>query len=522
MTDFVILRHTKLKSYGEIGGSLDHTYRLIDTPNADSSRLNLNEHDFNKKTDVVQSIKNRIDQRIRERENNVLCVEYLVTASPDWSGWGDKDKETEFFNIQKERLIEKWGENNVISTHIHRDETTPHLIAYIVPFDEEKQVLNCKKWLGNRTLLQEEQTDAARRVEHLGLSRGIKNSKAEHRTIKQHYEIVNQINEVNEFTPSLDNLPTIRTFESRESYAKRVIDAVLPDYKKAKIEAIQNVAAKSEVAALREIAEKAEVYLNALDDVPEQYVDLFNNKIKETASLIKSKNENIIQKEVEKYNNKIELINTHKNNFECFYDYCNSELKAKIDNEKLLKKEYEKTENWLKKNNLTEKEFNKGWKDDGSKIYIDKPDFYMSEYQYNQSNMQYSYTYKKNIHDKSKELEINETVSILKQNPENQIGKRFQNKLDDYYENFEPVINDVERNLERLKELETAKQTNDAARIAQEAINEQIAKDALEMYKQQKKAENEPYRASRSASRSEVNKDQDNSLDNDNSYRPFN
>ena len=166
-----------------------------------------------------------------------------------------------------------------------------------------------------------------------------------------------------------------------------------------------------------------------------------------------------------------------------------------------------------KKNNLTEKEFNKGWKDDGSKIYIDKPDFYMSEYQYNQSNMQYSYTYKKNIHDKSKELEINETVSILKQNPENQIGKRFQNKLDDYYENFEPVINDVER----LKELETAKQTNDAARSAQKAVNEQIAKNALEVYMQQKKAENELYRASRS----DVNKDQDNSLDIDNTFRPF-
>ena len=35
------------------------------------------------------------------------------------------------------------------------------------------------------------------------------------------------------------------------------------------------------------------------------------------------------------------------------------------------------------------------------------------------------------------------------------------------------------------------------------------------MYMQQKKAENEPYRASRS----DVNKDQDNSLDNDNTYR---
>ena len=136
MTDYVILRHTKLKSYGEIGGSLDHTYRLIDTPNSDSSRLNLNEHDFNKKNDVVQSIKNRINQRVKERPGNVLCVEYLVTASPDWSGWRDKDKETEFFNLQKERLIEKWGTENVISTHIHRDETTPHMIVYIVPFDE--------------------------------------------------------------------------------------------------------------------------------------------------------------------------------------------------------------------------------------------------------------------------------------------------------------------------------------------------------------------------------------------------
>ena len=509
MTDFVILRHTKLKSYGEIGGSLDHTYRLIDTPNADSSRLNLNEHDFNKKTDVVQSIKNRVDQRIKERPDNVLCVEYLVTASQTWDGWGT-DKETEFFNLQKERLIEKWGAENVISTHIHRDETTPHLIAYIVPFDEEKQVLNCKKWLGNRTLLQEEQTDAARRVEHLGLSRGIKNSKAEHRTIKQHYEIVNQVNEVNEFSPSIDNLPSPGLLESKKDYAKRVIDEVLPDYKNAKIEALQALHTEKEVKALRQIAEKAEVYLKALDDVPELHVDLFNNKIKETASLIKNKHEKDIQ-------NKIELINTHKNNFECFYDYCNSELKAKIDNEKLLKKEYEKTENWLKKNNLTEKEFNKGWKDDGSKIYIDKPDFYMSEYEYNSLMMEYYNNYKNNIYKSSKELDISETVSILKQNQENQIDKTFQNKLDDYYESFEPVINDVERNLERLKELETAKQTNDAARSAQKAVNEQIAKDALEVYMQQKKAENELYRASRS----DVNKDQDNSLDIDNTFRPF-
>ena len=290
-----------------------------------------------------------------------------------------------------------------------------------------------------------------------------------------------------------------------------MIEQVLPDYKNAKIEALQALHTEKEVKALRQIAEKAEPYLKALDDVPELYVDLFNNKIKERASLIKNKHEKDIQ-------NKIELINTHKNNFECFYDYCNSELKAKIDNEKLLKKEYEKTENWLKKNNLTEKEFNKGWKDDGSKIYIDKPDFYMSEYEYNSLMMEYYNNYKNNIYKSSKELDISETVSILKQNQENQIDKTFQNKLDDYYESFEPVIKQVDVDLERLKAAKAAEVEKDKARSAQKAINEQIAKDALEMYMQQKKAENEPYRASRS----EVNKDQDNSLDNDNTYRPFN
>lgn len=515
MTGYVILRHKKLKSYGEIGGSLDHTYRLIDTPNADSSRLNLNEHDFNKKTDVVKSIKNRIDQRVKERPDNVLCVEYLVTASPDWSGWGT-DKETEFFEIQKKRLVDKWGAENVISTHIHRDETTPHMIVYIVPFDEEKKVLNCKKWLGERKLLQEEQTDAADTVKHLGLSRGIKNSKAEHRTIKQHYEIVNQINEVNEFSPSIDNLPEPSMSDrlNPKKYAERVIEQVLPDYKNAKIESIQNIATKSEVTALRKIAEKAEVYLKALDDVPELYVDLFNNKIKETASLIKNKNEKDIQKEVEEYNKKIELINEHKDNFEHFYDYCNSELKAKIDNEKLLKKEYKKTENWLKKNNLTDREIEKGWKNDGSQIYIDKPDYYISEYQYDQLNMQYAYEYKKNIHNKSKELEIDEKVSILKTNPENQIGKRFENKLNDYSANFEPAINQVENYLKAVKEAQEAQVKIDASRSAQKAENEKIAQEGKEAFQKLKTAENWLYREHRS----EVSQDQGKSLDNDDTY----
>ena len=80
----------------------------------------------------------------------------------------------------------------------------------------------------------------------------------------------------------------------------------------------------------------------------------------------------------------------------------------------------------------------------------------MSEYEYNSLMMEYYNNYKNNIYKSSKELDISETVSILKQNQENQIDKTFQNKLDDYYESFEHVIKQVDVDLERLKAAKAA------------------------------------------------------------------
>ena len=514
MTDFVILRHTKLKSYGEIGGSLDHTYRLIDTPNSDSSRLNLNEHDFNKKTDVVQSIKNRIDQRIRERENNVLCVEYLVTASPDWSGWGDKDKETEFFNIQKERLIEKWGENNVISTHIHRDETTPHLIAYIVPFDEEKQVLNCKKWLGNRTLLQEEQTDAARRVEHLGLSRGIKNSKAEHRTIKQHYEIVNQINEVNEFSPSIDNLPSPGLLESKKDYAKRVIDEVLPDYKKSKIEALQALHTEKEVKALRQIAEKAEPYLNAIDIIPEHRIKDLNKVINEATNKINNyerEKENRLTQEI---NNK---INEHNNISNLIFDfnlYYESELKNKIQLERPLSEDRLKTEKWLKKNDLTEKNISSGWDKNGSKLYIDTPDYYINSWEYNKKISIINNNFKEKINKKYEDDNISFAISYLKENEEYN-NKKINNILNKIDSDVMPVVAEHQLEQQRSRQKKEDDDMLYAHRIAQDSIREREIKEGSEAYQKLKREENRAYRENESTIKHQSDKKLSRDDDND-------
>ena len=71
-----------------------------------------------------------------------MCIEHLITASPERDGWGTE--KTAFFEQSKKWLENKYGKNNVVSTTIHRDETTLTFVAYVVPVDEETGRLNAK------------------------------------------------------------------------------------------------------------------------------------------------------------------------------------------------------------------------------------------------------------------------------------------------------------------------------------------------------------------------------------------
>ena len=221
---FAIYRTAKLKSFGEIGGSLSHTYRTRPTPNADENKQHLNKHIFETYNQCFDALKNAIPEK--RRSNAVLCIEHLITASPTWSGWGTK-KEEEFFKKSLEFLNKKYGKENVIACSIHRDETTPHLIVYIVPIDE-KGGLNAKKWLGGRSKLSQTQTEFANEVKHFGLERGLENSKARHKTIKQFYA------EIEKPTPKLkekkyeiqpinyDLMPKMGFLETTSSFNKKL------------------------------------------------------------------------------------------------------------------------------------------------------------------------------------------------------------------------------------------------------------------------------------------------------------
>ena len=89
-------------------------------------------------------------------------------------------------------LKERHGAENLIYAGIHRDETTPHLYAYVVPLDPQGK-LNCRHFLGGAKALSQMQTDFAERVgQRHGLQRGIEGSKARHTTVRQYYAALQQ------------------------------------------------------------------------------------------------------------------------------------------------------------------------------------------------------------------------------------------------------------------------------------------------------------------------------------------
>ena len=225
---YAILRTTKIKTGGNIAASLSHNYRDRETHNADETKAHLNSHDHDSKDAAFEAIQNRLPVKIRK--NGVHCIEYMITASPDFFEDNNHLTHDKYFESAKEWLIERHGVENVITTSIHRDETSPHLIAYVVPyvFNDKKHMenLNCKYFLGGRNTLSDMQTNFHKHVAHFGLERGVIRSVAQHQTIKEFYsKIQNPTKQLKEIASSLI-IPTPTFLESKEKYGERVANDI--------------------------------------------------------------------------------------------------------------------------------------------------------------------------------------------------------------------------------------------------------------------------------------------------------
>ncbi len=193
MSRYAILRTQKLKATGAVWRSLKHAFREQPTPNADPAKAAQNAHlGATSAAEAMQQVRARLPEK--RRKDAVLAIEYLITASPEAMQAMDARGRDAYFNDALKWLRERHGGANVVYAGIHRDESTPHMYAYVVPLDEATGRLNARKWLGGHaSVLSEMQTDFAEKVgARHGLERGIKGSRAKHERVKRHYGLVNQ------------------------------------------------------------------------------------------------------------------------------------------------------------------------------------------------------------------------------------------------------------------------------------------------------------------------------------------
>ena len=187
---YAIMRAKKLANMGSVAASMQHCYRERETHNADQERTPENQHLVAKSTDeAMGKLRDLLPEK--RRKDAVLAVEYVMTASPEWFATATPEQEKAFFQRSVQWLADKYGADRIITASIHRDETTPHLSAFVVPLTQDKR-LSAKEFIGSRDKMRADQSAYAACVANLGLERGIEGSKATHQTIQQHYAKVNQ------------------------------------------------------------------------------------------------------------------------------------------------------------------------------------------------------------------------------------------------------------------------------------------------------------------------------------------
>lgn len=231
---FAILRTAKLKSFGNIGGSLSHTYRTRETTNADPDRADTNEHSHSSPAEVMQALRDRLPDKYRK--DAVIGLEYFVGASPQWFDGKTREQQDTYFHESIEWLQQRHGKENVVGWSIHRDETSPHLVAYVVPMSD-RGTLNAKQWTGGAAALSKMQTDFAKNVgARNDLERGIEGSKAHHQTIKGFYAQIGQAGQQIIVSPAMTEPKVLKKnlfsteYESPETVAQRVTGAVQKAY----------------------------------------------------------------------------------------------------------------------------------------------------------------------------------------------------------------------------------------------------------------------------------------------------
>lgn len=206
---YAILRMQKIKSVG-VKGMQFHNQRERESqtnPDIDyeKSKLNYdlhNEHsiNFNKKVDEIIKENVKTDKKIRK--DAVRLCDIVVTSDPKFFNKLTDIEIRKFFKESYEFLCNRYGNENIVYSTVHLDETTPHMHFGLVPVTKDNKL--SAKEIFNRQELRDLQSDYHKFINEKGFDlergipsdkKGLKTQEFKKQTLKQ--EIENKIKEKN-------------------------------------------------------------------------------------------------------------------------------------------------------------------------------------------------------------------------------------------------------------------------------------------------------------------------------------
>ena len=186
---YAIIHIKKHKTVQRLGAVSAHNERTRQTRNADPARREENERLLGS-GDLAADVQARLDAAgiTKVRANGVRAVEHYMTASPEWFHQATPIDVRVWVDANVAWAKERYGDN-LVSMHLHMDETSPNIHAVMVPITPDGR-LSATDYFGKPAQLVELQTSYSRSVDYSGLERGTFRSKAEHIEVQEWYAMV--------------------------------------------------------------------------------------------------------------------------------------------------------------------------------------------------------------------------------------------------------------------------------------------------------------------------------------------
>jgi Plasmid recombination enzyme len=311
-----ILRTEKVKSRAQITEAAEHNFRLRQQANINSANTHLNkilvnslDVDVTKASDLQKKLTVFYKELgIKERSDNVLMMEFVVSASPEFFE-NKTPAQIEFWAKHQVDFFQKKFPGQIKIAVLHLDEKTPHLHFMIGTemksvkkyknqkgeFFKETWSLNADRY--NPKFLVDLHTEHAKHNEKFGLKRGVKGSMRNHTSLKEFYSIVDKALSADygkQIERSIESLQTglltgkVSIEEVREKF-KPTLNKLLKQNKVLKEKFALDIKKWAEDLAKKE-SELNEALKNA-HELRDLYIEAINEKKHDTALLAEQKKE---------------------------------------------------------------------------------------------------------------------------------------------------------------------------------------------------------------------------------------